>query len=238
MQNDRGIMKQIIRGIMKQIITIQISLFLLCGFTFFSQANNKIFKPRFITLLQTNVENITNIDAIVNPANRWLNHGGGVAGALLKAAGQKLQEESNQILKTFPCQILPVSSVVTTESYNLQKQGIKKIMHAVGPDCRDSEENCNRKELLKKTYENIFSTAKKEGLKSIAIPSISTGIFGYPDFNEATEMALSCIAHAFNNGLDIIIYAHDKQTINRYHDAILKTNLPFVVVLKKNHESK
>lgn len=223
-------------SVMKQIITIQISLFLLCGFTFFSQAYNKKFKPRYITLLQTNVENITDVDAIVNPANRWLNHGGGVAGALLKAASPKLQEKSNQILQTFSSQSLPVGSVVVTGSYNLQKQGIKKIMHAVGPDCRDSEENSNRKELLKKTYENIFALAKKEGLKSIAIPSISTGIFGYPDLNQATEIALSCVARAFNDGLDIIIYAHDKQTINRYHDAILKTNLPFLVVLKNDYE--
>lgn len=226
---------------MKQTAIIKIGVLFLFGWMFFTQTHDSTnikSNARCIKLLQINVENIKDIDAIVNPANRWLHHGGGVAGALLKAAGPKLQEESDQIVKNSYNQSLPAGSVVTTASYNLQKQGIKKILHAVGPDCRNQEENKNRKKVLKKTYENIFSTAKKENLKSIAIPSISTGIFGYPDFNEATEIALLCIAHAFNNGLDIIIYAHDKQTINRYHDAILKTNLPFLVVLKNDYESK
>lgn len=214
---------------MKQTAIIKIGVLFLFGWMFFTQTHDSTnikSNARCIKLLQINVENIKDIDAIVNPANRWLHHGGGVAGALLKAAGPKLQEESDQIVKNSYNQSLPVGSVVITESYGLQKQGIKKILHAVGPDCRNQEENNNRKELLKKTYENIFAQLKKN--ESIGLCPISTGIFAYPDKDEATSIAIEHIARAFKNGINIMIFSNDTHILERYAKALKKASIPFV----------
>jgi O-acetyl-ADP-ribose deacetylase (regulator of RNase III) len=216
---------------MKHPIIIKISTLLLLVNIFFVEAKSKtnVENSRYISIEQRAGEKITNVDVIVNPANQWLQHGGGIAGALSKAAGDCLQEKSDRIIQSQPNGTLAIGSVVVTESYALSKQGIKKIFHAVGPDCRNSEENKNRKKLLKRTYKNIFAQLKKEGLKSIAIPSISTGIFGYPDADEATDIAVSFIVKAFKNGFDITIFANDKQTIDRYFKALLGKGAIFAV---------
>jgi O-acetyl-ADP-ribose deacetylase (regulator of RNase III) len=108
-----------------------------------------------------------NVDAIVNAANSHLQHGGGVAGAIVKRGGQSIQEESAQIGFT------PVGTAVVT---NAGKLPSKFVIHAVGPRMGEGDED-NK---LKSAVFSSLHVASEKGLKSISIPAISSGIFGFP----------------------------------------------------------
>jgi len=130
--------------------------------------------PLKIVLLQGNL--ITqNVDAIVNAANESLLGGGGIDGQVHRAAGSKLYEECK---KLGGCE---TGNAKITNGYNLTA---KYVIHAVGPiypdDPQDVKGQKEAARLLESVYQNILRVAKENGLKSIAIPAISTGIFGYP----------------------------------------------------------
>ena len=107
------------------------------------------------------------VDAIVNPANEQLELGAGVAGAILDKGGETIQEECNRIGGT------PVGTAVLTGGGNLQA---KHVIHAVGPRMGEGEED--RK--LQAAIRSSLAVADRHGLKSIALPAISTGTFGFP----------------------------------------------------------
>jgi len=106
-------------------------------------------------------------DAIVNAANARLIMGGGVAGAIRKKGGPQIQEECNKIGGTF------VGGAVITTGGNLKA---KHVIHAAGP--RQGEGNEDDK--LKNATLNSLKVADENNLESIALPAISTGIFGFP----------------------------------------------------------
>jgi O-acetyl-ADP-ribose deacetylase len=106
-------------------------------------------------------------DAIVNAANSYLQHGGGVAGAIVKKGGQIIQQESDRIGFT------PVGTAVITTAGKLPA---KFVIHAVGPRMGEGDED-NK---LKNAVLSSLGLASKKGLKSISIPAISSGIFGFP----------------------------------------------------------
>jgi O-acetyl-ADP-ribose deacetylase (regulator of RNase III) len=107
------------------------------------------------------------VDAIVNAANAHLQHGGGVAGAIVREGGKIIQEESNRIGYT------PVGTAVITGAGKLPA---KFVIHAVGPRMGEGDEN-NK---LKSAVLNSLRLASEKGLKSISMPAISSGIFGFP----------------------------------------------------------
>ncbi len=108
-----------------------------------------------------------NVDVIVNPANSFLKHGGGVAGAIVRKGGNIIQLESNRI------GFVPVGSSVITSSGKLP---CSAIIHTVGPKMGEGNEDFK----LSKSIHNSLSLASKKGYTSISIPAISSGIFGFP----------------------------------------------------------
>lgn len=110
-------------------------------------------------------------DAIVNAANRHLSHGGGVAGAIVKKGGEIIQIESNKIVEKRGA--LKTGEAVITQAGNLP---CKYVIHTVGPVWGEGDEE----EKLKKAIESSLQVATENLLKSISIPAVSCGIFGFP----------------------------------------------------------
>jgi O-acetyl-ADP-ribose deacetylase (regulator of RNase III) len=127
------------------------------------------------------------VDAIVNAANSGLMGGGGVDGAIHRAAGPELLEECRKIASVrrpgSPC---PAGDAVITGSGRLR---CKRVIHTVGPvwqgGCRGEPA------LLASCYRKSLLLAEKAGLESIAFPNISTGIYGYPKEEAATAAIAS-----------------------------------------------
>ncbi len=107
------------------------------------------------------------VDAIVNAANSHLKHGGGVAGAIVRKGGQIIQEESDKI------GYVPVGSAAITTAGSLP---VKAVIHAVGPRMGEGDED-NK---LKNAVLSVLKLASEKGFKSISMPAISSGIFGFP----------------------------------------------------------
>ncbi|NPV14773.1 macro domain-containing protein [candidate division WOR-3 bacterium] len=119
-------------------------------------------------------------EAVVNAANARLAPGGGVAGAIHRAAGPGLYEECKPLAPIKP------GDAVITGGHNLPN---KYVIHCLGPVYRvDKPEE----EFLARCYENALKIAEERQIKSIAFPSISTGYFGYP-VEEAAEVALRTV---------------------------------------------
>ncbi|XP_069717592.1 protein mono-ADP-ribosyltransferase PARP14 isoform X2 [Phaenicophaeus curvirostris] len=114
------------------------------------------------------------VDVVVNASNEDLIHCGGLAAALLEAAGPELQKECDNLLEKHGS-LQPGCAVITGAG----KLPCKNVIHAVGPRWRkDDAENCVS--LLRKTVKNILQLAETYNHRSIALPAISGGIFGFP----------------------------------------------------------
>lgn len=145
-----------------------------------------------------------NVDAIVNSANPALIAGGGVCGAIHKAAGPELERVCREIGK---CE---VGSAVVTPAFNLPS---RFVIHAVGPRWLDGQRG--EPDLLRRCYESIFSLALEHQISSLAIPSISTGIYHYP-LDAAVEVAVKVVRQFDNENLSIIFACFDDATLSTY----------------------
>jgi O-acetyl-ADP-ribose deacetylase (regulator of RNase III) len=107
------------------------------------------------------------VDVIVNAANSYLQHGGGVAGAIVRKGGAVIQEESNRI------GFVTVGSCALTSGGKL-KAGY--VIHAVGPRWGEGDEE----KKLKDAIQSVLGLASQKSFRTIAMPAISAGIFGFP----------------------------------------------------------
>jgi O-acetyl-ADP-ribose deacetylase (regulator of RNase III) len=143
-----------------------------------------------ILLVKNDVTNLK-VEVIVNSANESLLSGSGLCGLIHKKAGADLEKEC---LKKSPCK---TGNSIITKSYNLP---FKYIIHTVGP--KYYLFTGKEKELLKNCYKSILDLVVKYKIKSIAIPSISTGIYKYP-IEEASDIAISTVKEFLNNNKNI-----------------------------------
>ena len=126
----------------------------------------RISNDKIIRLIKGDITD-QNVDVIVNPANSYLKHGGGVAGAIVRKGGKIIQTESDKI------GFVPVGSSVITTSGELPCQA---IIHTVGPKMGEGNEDFK---LSKSIHSSLF-LASDNSYKSISIPAISSGIYGFP----------------------------------------------------------
>jgi O-acetyl-ADP-ribose deacetylase len=127
------------------------------------------------------------VDAVVNAANGTLMGGGGVDGAIHRAGGPEIKKECEEIRRTQHPDGLPTGEAVITTA---GKMPAKHVIHTVGPVYGSGGKN--KAELLTACYRNSLSLAAVNGLKTIAFPAISTGIYGYP-LDQAAKVSSSAI---------------------------------------------
>ena len=149
------------------------------------------------------------VDAIVNAANERLLGGGGVDGAIHRAAGPDLLEECRSI---GGC---PTGEAVLTAGYRL---AAKHVIHTVGPVWRGGAQG--EPALLRSCYRNCMRLAEDHDLASIAFPAISTGVYGYP-LRPATEIAVSEVRGAgCQASLRVIFACFDQATAEVYNEVL------------------
>lgn len=153
------------------------------------------------------------VDAIVNAANSALQGGGGVDGAIHRAAGPELKKACKPLA---PC---PPGEVRVTEGFGLAP---RLIFHTVGPIWRGGDRG--EAELLRSCYEVCLAEAKARGLQSIAFPAISTGAYGFP-IEQAAKIAVeTCTRIAEESELDIWLVAIDRKNIKALSAALDEAN--------------
>ena len=163
-----------------------------------------------IKLVSGDITKIPEVEAIVNAANNYLEMGGGVCGAIFRAAGSyHLAKECKEI---GGCN---TGEAVITKGYNLPN---KYIIHTVGPKYSTGENG--EAERLASAYYESLKLAKKKGIRKIAFPSISTGIYRFP-VDEGTEIALSTAIKFLNenpNSFDLVLWVLDEKTYVVYKE--------------------
>jgi len=133
-----------------------------------------------VECVQGDIANQTDVDAVANAANAQLMPGGGVAGALHKAAGPGLAEECRPLAPINP------GDAVITGAHNLPNS---HVIHCLGPVHGRDEPS---EELLATCYRRALELAEEKGLASVAFPSISTGAFGFP-MERAAQIAVRTV---------------------------------------------
>lgn len=159
-------------------------------------------------------------EVLVNAANEHLQHGGGVAGALRRACGPELQEESNRI------GWVPTTHVNLTGPGRLERLGVLAIVHAVGPIWNPTLPEVSRMK-LRDTILSALSLVDALGFRSVALPPISSGIFGFPKEVAAEVIVRTCLqfslVHPVNEWRtlgDLRLVTYDEPSLRALEDVM------------------
>ena len=149
------------------------------------------------------------VDCIVNAANKSLLGGGGVDGAIHRAAGPELLEECRGL---HGCE---TGEAKLTKGYRLKA---RYVIHTVGPVYRGKPQD---PVLLKNCYVNSLNLARKNEIHSVAFPAISTGVYGYP-YREAAELAYGAVTEWLSEHegyeMKVIFCCFDDRTFEAYRE--------------------
>lgn len=164
-----------------------------------------------VECIQGNIADQPDVEAIVNAANAQLRIGGGVAGAIHRAAGPGLEEEA------VPLGPISPGEAVITGAHDLPNE---YVIHCLGPVYGRDEPAA---ELLAQCYQEALDLADSNGIESIAFPAISTGAFGYP-MEAATEIAMETVINHLDDlsAVTLIRFVLFSENALRTHERILK----------------
>ena len=154
-----------------------------------------------IDLVRGDITQQRDVDAIVTAANAQLRGGGGVDGAVHAAAGPELLAACRALA---PC---PAGSAVVTPAFDLAP--VQWVIHAVGPIYQGPQDA----EVLASAYSSSLARVDEVGARSVAFPSISTGVYGYPD-DEAAQVSVTAIREARTQVERVVLVAFG----GRMHD--------------------
>ncbi|WP_239023051.1 O-acetyl-ADP-ribose deacetylase [Pontibacter mangrovi] len=172
-------------------------------------------KETMIEVLQGDITKVQ-VDAVVNAANSSLLGGGGVDGAIHRAGGPAILEECRQIrARQGGC---PTGEAVITTAGNLPA---RYVIHTVGPVWGGGSKG--EPELLASCYRNSLKLAEEHGLKSIAFPNISTGVYGYPK-DKAARVAVETVnayLEKHDTSLERIVFVcFDSENLHYYQSLL------------------
>lgn len=151
------------------------------------------------------------VDAIVNAANSSLMGGGGVDGAIHRAAGPVIQEECRLYVQQYGK--LPAGKAMITSAGNL---AARFVIHTVGPVWQSGLKG--EDQLLASCYINSLHIAIEKQLRSLAFPNISTGVYGYPK-DEAAEVAIATVQNflsSYEIAPEVSFVCYDEENYNLY----------------------